>query len=446
MMTVAQAAEWSGAQALRGDLSATISGVNIDSRNVKKGDLFIALPGERTDGHNHVDDAVQRGAAAVLVSRDISDTVAAALLVTDTTEALAKLAQAWRRQTRAKVSAVTGSNGKSTVKEMLANILESTFGKSKVLRSHGNHNNHIGLPLEILRLSQEHEQVVLEMGMNHPGEIRKLCHIAQPDISVVNNAQRGHIGNFKDASGVAHAKGEIIESLAPDGVAVINLDDPHAGLWRQLAGERRIVGFSRDGADGAECRADSTDAGFAITFRDERFPVKMRVAGVHNERNALAAAAAAFACGATSETIRDGLESFRGIPGRMQLRKMSCGGTLIDDTYNANPDSALAALHVLADQPESERVLVIGDMLELGDLAEDAHREIGETAARNGIRVLAFGEAARHAADASGGVHFSDKESLIAAVPSGEDCAVLVKGSRGMHMEEISDTLCGGIV
>jgi UDP-N-acetylmuramoyl-tripeptide--D-alanyl-D-alanine ligase len=340
--------------------------------------------------------------------------------------------------------ALTGSNGKTTVKEMLASILAAHCGaRAPVLATQGNLNNDIGMPLTLLKLRGPHRFAVIEMGMNHAGEIDRLTRIARPTLALVNNAQRAHVGILGSVEAIAHAKGEIYAGLGANGVALINDDDAFAPYWRSLNAGRRIVTFGF--RDGATVRATLAGAHVRFTTPVGMFPVAMQVRGEHNVRNAMAACAAAHALEIPLRAMHDGLAAFGGVPGRQQRRRGRAGGIVIDDSYNANPESMKAAAQVLAAEP-GRKVLVIGDMGELGPESAAMHAEVGSYAKQAGVDALmAFGEQSRHAVQAfgAGAMHFNDLESLTkaAARESAAGAAILVKGSRFMQMERVADAL-----
>ena len=444
MMNLAEAARGAGGVA-RGD--ARFSGVTTDSRAVNAGDLFVALAGERFDGHAYVAEATKRGAVAAMVSRWIeSNPPIPQLVVEDTRLALGRLAGSWRNRFAIALTALTGSNGKTTVKEMLASILAAHAGtRETVLATQGNLNNDIGMPLTLLRLREQHRYAVIEMGMNHAGEIEYLTRLAQPSVAIVNNAQRAHVGLLGSVESVAHAKGEIYSGLSSSGVAVINADDAHFGYWRSLNAARHIVTFGL--SEGADVRATRGSKGLRFETPSGGFTVTLQVRGEHNVRNALAACAAASALGIPASAMQAGLAAFGGVPGRLQRRMALSGGVVIDDTYNANPESMKAAVGVLAEEP-GRRVFVMGDMGELGSGSAAMHAEVGEFARKAGIdALLAVGEASRQAVQAfgMGGTHYEDVEALAraAARESERGATVLVKGSRFMRMERICDALAG---
>ena len=443
MMDLAEAA-----RAVRGTLEGTavpFSGVSTDSRAVCAGDLFVALKGERFDGHRYVEEAVRRGAAAALTSRRVEAGLPVAQVVVDDTRlALGRLAAYWRERFASPLVALTGSNGKTTVKEMLGAILAAHCGsRDAVLATAGNLNNDIGMPLTLLALRERHRYAVIEMGMNHEGEIDYLTRIARPTVALVNNAQRAHVGLLGGLEAIARAKGEIYGGLGEDGVAAVNEDDAFAPYWKGLNAGRRIVtfGFASD----AQVRAVKAGDGWRFVVPGASFPVALRVAGEHNVRNALAACAAAQALGVPAAAMQSGLAAFAGVPGRLQRRPAAHGSTVIDDTYNANPESMKAALKVLAAEG-GRKVLVMGDMGELGAQSAAMHAEVGEFARRCGIEaLLALGEDSRHAAKAfgEGAHHFTDAARLLEAAEAEAKAGatLLVKGSRFMRMERVADAL-----
>ena len=426
------------AQAVGADVAITT--VATDTRNLPAGCLFVALKGPRFDGHKFAAKALEQGAAAVMVNADAQLSISPALIVEDTLQALGHLAAWHRAKMPAKIAAITGSNGKTTVKEMLAAILSVEVGENAVLATAGNLNNDIGMPLTLLKLTPQHRYAAIEMGMNHPGEIAYLTQIAQPDVALVNNALRAHLEGLGSVEAVARAKGEIYAGLKQDGIAIINADDDYADLWRSLAGNHPVMSFGF--AENADVRilpgALKTSAG--------NLELKLQVPGDHNLRNAAAAATIALALGIGAASISQGLATYTGVKGRLQTHACVLGATLIDDTYNANPDSVLAAIQVLAAQ-SGTRILVLGDMGELGPDAAELHREVGEKARAAGIdRLLCLGEMSVNAVQAFGteleenaAMHFERIEELLAEIECalGPDVTVLVKGSRFMQMERV---------
>jgi UDP-N-acetylmuramoyl-tripeptide--D-alanyl-D-alanine ligase len=388
---------------------------------------------------------MEKGAAAVMVVTPQSSEIPQ-LQVADTRLGLGRLASLWRDCFEVPLAAITGSNGKTTVKELLAAILRI---RGKVLATQGNLNNDIGLPLTLLRL-QDEQCAVVEMGANHPGEIGYLSQIAHPDLALINNAGAAHLEGFGDLSGVARAKGEILSGLKPSGIAVLNADDRFFSLWREYTGERRLISFGvspkadvQSDLSGAEMRW--TEQGFLnhmrVRYRDEQFDVQLSLAGRHNLLNALAAIAAALGMGCTVEEIQLGLASVQAVEGRLRLLISPAGYRLIDDSYNANPDSVGAAIEVLRNAP-GKRYLILGDLAELGADSEELHAEIGRQAKQAGVEYLyGVGDLSRHAVAGfgAGGEAFSGLDELVdalgAAAQSGD--AVLVKGSRSAGMDQI---------
>lgn len=454
MTTLQQAAGWIAGARVSGDAARTFSRVQTDSRTVEPGDLFVALRGERFDAHDFIADVVARGAAAVLVSREV-DVDVPAIIAPDTRLALGELGAGWRRQFTLPAVAVTGSNGKTTVKEMIAGIFAAAVGEDRRLATGGNLNNDIGLPLTVLRLRDTHRLAVLELGMNHPGETVYLAGIAQPTVAVITNAQREHQEFMVSVEAVAHEHAAAIAALPADGVAVFPVDaesgGAHAPVWREAAGARRVLSFgTRPDADvhAAVALVDGVQV-MQVRAPGHAFEVKLALLGAHNVRNALAAIACALAAGVQVPAIQSGLAAFRAVKGRLQVKYTSAGTVVIDDTYNANPDSMRAAIDVLAGFA-APRLVVLGDMGEVGDQGPAFHDEIGAYARERGIESLwATGELAPHAVRAFGpaGRHFERAEDLARALEEDNGgtvahaAAVLVKGSRFMRMERMVDAL-----
>ncbi len=445
MMLLSQAAQALGATLVGPDLR--FAAVSTDTRTIGAGDLFIALRGENFDGAKFVAGAAQSGAVAAVINADSYDgktPPCPLLLVPDTRLALGRLAAHWRAQFAIPVVALTGSNGKTTVKEMLAAILRNAAeNEEAVLATQGNLNNDIGMPLTLLKLRAHHRYAVIEMGMNHPGEIDYLTRIARPNVAIVNNAASAHLAGLGSLEGVARAKGEIFAGLGEDGVAVINADDSYADLWQQLAAPHRVIRFALDAEAEVHACWDVTEYGIQmeITTPHGNANVKLSVPGAHNARNALAATAAAVALNIPLSAIATGLEAFSGVSGRLQRKAAPSGATVIDDTYNANPDSMRAALKVLAQLP-GRRIFVMGDMGELGEDAPRLHAEIGAEARRLAIdELLALGELSQQAVQQFGANarHFGDIEELLKALDArlAPGSTILVKGSRFMKMERV---------
>ena len=445
MMLLSQAA-----QALRGRLvgqDVLFSAVSSDSRTVAPGDLFVALQGENFDGSEFVAGAAQSGAVAALVNAASyrgTESPCPLLLVEDTRLALGRLAAHWREQFDIPLVAVTGSNGKTTVKEMLASVLRNVAGSmDAVLATPGNLNNDIGMPLTLLKLRTTHRYAVIEMGMNHPGEIDYLTRLARPDVAVVNNAGSAHLAGLGSVEAVARAKGEVFSGLPDNGIAVINADDAHAPLWRKLAGAHTVIefGMERHMAVHAQWQPQGHGAHIEVSTPQGSFNANLQVPGVHNVRNALAATAAASALHIALADIAAGLEKFPGVGGRLQRKAALHGAVLIDDSYNANPASLHAALKVLV-QASGKKILVLGDMGELGAAAVRLHGEIGMEARRLGVNeLLALGELTPHTVHefGAGARHFARIEDLLATLDKelDADSTVLVKGSRFMKMERV---------
>ncbi|MEQ9222328.1 MAG: UDP-N-acetylmuramoyl-tripeptide--D-alanyl-D-alanine ligase [Salinisphaeraceae bacterium] len=423
---------------------AWVEGVSTDTRRLAPGCLFVALRGEHHDGHEFVRRAATLAAGAALVAREV-DGGPSQILVGDTLAALQRLAAAWRLRSNAPVLAVTGSNGKTTVKTMLAAILGQS---GRVLATRGNLNNHIGVPLTLLELSAEHDFAVVEMGANHPGEIALLTRLARPNVGLITNAGDAHLEGFGSREGVARAKGELFADLAADGIAVINADDAYADLWGELAGDRRQLRFGLRGKTEVRAHDVTTEANgmrFVLTAPDGEAAVTLPLAGRHNVANALAAAAAAAAVGTPVAAIAAGLAAVPPVAGRLRARSATGGATLIDDSYNANPDSLAAAIEVLT-AGTGQAWLVLGDMAELGDATDKRHAEAGRLARKAGVRRLFT--IGRHSALAAGAFgdgarHYEEREALVRDVADGlsADVTVLVKGSRSAGMEQVVEAL-----
>ena len=441
---------------LHGEAAATFEKVTFDrvttdSRDIRAGDLFVALKGERFDGHDFAAQALAQGAAAVMVDH-VVDGGGNQLIVADTLVALTALAVAWRNRMDLKLIAVTGSSGKTTVKELIARILITTYGADAVLATRGNLNNHIGVPLTLLSLTAQHRFAVVEMGMNHFGEIDHLTRMAQPDVALVNNAMRAHLEALGSVEGVARAKGEIFAGLKPAGIAVINADDSHAELWSKLAAGHRQISFGLGAADIAAraVSSDETGSHFILSVPMDERGAFVPVPGLHNVRNALAAAAATYAAGLNIDQIIKGIAAHQGVKGRLERKATHNGALLIDDTYNANPDAVRAAIDVLAGLAQHSgkaSVLVLGDMGEVGNDGPAMHQEIAAYARERGIQQLfTLGDSMALAAPAYGNAYAAKSlEDLMAALTPlvTPEHIVLVKGSRFMRMERVVQALQG---
>ncbi len=466
--TLAQVLPLFAGARLAGRVDTAFAGVSTDSRQAGLGSLFVALRGERFDAHDFLDEVARQGVAAVVVEAlpEGWDTdKVAAIVVPDTLAALGRIANFWRRQFDLPVIGVTGSNGKTTVKEMLASILAAAYGEQDRLATRGNLNNEIGVPLTLFRLAAHHDAAVIEMGMNHPGEIARLAQIAEPTLAMVNNAQREHQEFMHTVEAVARENGAVLAALPPDGVAVFPHGDEFTPLWQELAGARRVLRFGLSKEAEVSCThraAEGFGSDMFVIVRDEQsqlqqFFVGLQAAGEHNVKNALAAVACAFGAGVSLDAIKRGLEAFAPVAGRLQQKRAVNGATVIDDTYNANPDSARAAIDVLA-QAGAPRILVLGEMGEVGTQGQQFHEEIGAYAAAKGIEhVLATGGLARHmvaSAQAAQGTesgtvveYFEQFDGLLAALDAHlagrPDATVLIKGSRFMKMERAVQHLIG---
>lgn len=415
--------------------------VERDSRAVQCGDLFLALKGERFDAHEFVPQVAGKASAALV--KQAVDADLPQIIVPDVRLALGQLAKAWRQQFTKPVMGLTGSNGKTTLKEMLTAILSQ---QGQTLATIGNLNNDIGVPLTLLRLRAEDQFAVIEMGANHFGEIEYLTQMALPEVAILNNAGAAHLEGFGDIAGVARAKAEIFAGLSANGVAVINADDTYADYWRELNRQRRLLSFGF--ASTADLRGEiSADNQLIIHQGAESIIVCLKLLGRHNQLNALAAAAGAVALGISLAVIQQGLESLQPVKGRLNPKQGQHGGLVIDDTYNANPSSTAAAVAVLAEQ-QGRRILVLGDMGELGNTGEQLHFEIGQQAKAaklEGLYSLGRLSAAASQAFGAGAYAFQDVAALLAALTPAltADTQVLVKGSRSARMERVVEALVG---
>jgi UDP-N-acetylmuramoyl-tripeptide--D-alanyl-D-alanine ligase len=422
--------------------------VSTDSRTLEAGSLFVALTGENFDGHDFVKQAAEAGAVAALVGRTLPVSIPQ-VVVADPLAALSAFAREWRRQFAIPVIGVTGSNGKTTTKELIGAIL-SRVGPTLVTR--GNLNNHIGVPLTLLGLRAEHRFAIIEMGANHRGEIAHLMGIAEPSIGIVTNAGAAHLEGFGSLEGVAEGKGEMFRALPSDGVAIINADDAFATFWRENRANEKLLTFGfEQPADfmAHKVRRQNDASGFRVEFElvtpEGAVPAMLALAGLHNLRNALGAAAAAYAAGASVADIVEGLRQMKPVAGRLELKPAINGAFLVDDSYNANPSSLKAGLDALRELG-GERWLVLGEMKELGACADELHAEVGRYARAAGVaRLLAVGERSRFAVEAfgPGAQYFDSIESLIATARAAlaPGVAVLIKGSRANRLERVAAAL-----
>ena len=434
---------------LHGELhgaDATIEAVTTDTRKLTSGCLFVALKGERFDGHDFADKAKEGGAGALLVSRKL-DIDLPQLVVKDTRLAFGELAAWVRQQVPARVVALTGSSGKTSVKEMTAAILSEC---GNTLYTAGNLNNDIGVPMTLLRLTNEHQYAVIELGANHQGEIAWTVSLTRPEAALVNNLAAAHLEGFGSLAGVAKAKGEIYTGLPANGIAIMNADNNDWLNWQNIIGDRKVWRFSPNAAN-----SDFTATNIHVTSHGTEFTLQTPTGGIdvtlplpgrHNIANALAATALAMAVGAPHDAVKKGLANLKAVPGRLFPVQLGENQLLLDDSYNANVGSMTAAAHVLAEMP-GYRVMVVGDMAELGDESEACHIQVGETAKAVGIdRVLSVGKLSKAISDASGvGEHFDDKAAMIARlealIAEKQIITILVKGSRSAAMEEVARAL-----
>jgi UDP-N-acetylmuramoyl-tripeptide--D-alanyl-D-alanine ligase len=429
-----------------------ISNVSIDTRKLSEHALYVAIKGDLFDGHDFIEQAEKAGAAALLLSQKV-DSVLPQIVVTDTRIALAELAGVIRDKADVKVCAITGSNGKTTVKEMVNVILAVN---SSVLATLGNFNNDIGVPLTLLRLKQEHEFSVIEMGANHADEIAYSCHYAKPDIAVITNAAEVHIEGFGCIEGVASAKAEIIESLSDEGVAILNMDDDYFNLWRAIAGQRACISFGLNSM--ADVRAENISSAikneqlmstFNLLINQQKISINLALAGEHNVKNVLAASAACTALGVGIKQIKQGLEQLNAVKGRMQLKISAEGYQVINDSYNANPASLQVALDTMKETGK-EFWLALGEFGELGAESSQLHTEMGLQIKQAGVqRLFAIGDLTKNTVAAFGdkASHYAKQEDLIAAIQDeiNSNVMLLVKGSRSQKMEVVVDSLIGKV-
>lgn len=437
------------AELVAGD--ATFDSVTTDSRAVQPGQLFVALTGPRFDGHAYLADVAAKGAAAALVERHVADVSLPQLVVGDSRVALGQLGALNRAAFTGPVAAITGSSGKTSVKELLASILRAAYGDDAVLATRGNLNNELGAPLTLLELSPQHRAAVIELGASRVGDIAYTVNLTKPDVSLITNAGSAHVGEFGGLEKIVEAKGEILDGLAASGVAVLNRDDRAFATWERRTAGKRVVSFAIQSplADFVPASVAYDMRGcpnFVLTDPSGSVRVQLNLLGRHSVANALAAAAAASALGVSREHIVAGLESLQSVKGRGVAQMLGNGVRLIDDTYNANPASICAAIDVLAGFA-GRTVLALGDMGELGEWAEEGHREVGSYAVGKVDSLLAVGPLMKHAVDAfgPGGRHFADQQSLIDALSreQGNATTILIKGSRSAAMDKIVTALSG---
>ena len=435
---------------LHGDEDAEFCSVSIDTRTLKSGDLFVAINGQRFDGHDFVSQAYKLGACGAIVEHRL-DYPLPQVVVTDARIALGKLGAAWRGKCHARVVGLTGSNGKTTAKEMIASILSVN---AKILCTRGNLNNDLGVPLTLLGLAPDHLYAVVEMGANHPGEIAYVARMSRPDVALITNAGEAHLEGFGSREGIAQGKGEIIASLGSDGIAILNADDCFFGYWRELAGPRRVVsfGFGKDAnvrglSDSVRITwdGDGFKTFFSFEHQGVRHDASLNLAGRHNVANALAAVATCSALGVGFEQIKQGLSRLEPVSGRIQPDRAGNGALMINDSYNANPSSFKAALEVLAEMPGQPWV-ALGAFGELGETSAELHENLGSLAKTFGVvRLFATGPKADKAVESfgQGGSYFTCLEDMIDKIKEelSQDVALLVKGSRSQHMERVIEAL-----
>jgi UDP-N-acetylmuramoyl-tripeptide--D-alanyl-D-alanine ligase len=446
--------------------SVNISRIGTDSRQIDPKELFIALVGERFDAHDFLSDVAKAGAAAVLISnKDSCPTNLPAIFVDDTRIGLGALAKAWRTNHPIPLALVTGSNGKTTVKEMIASIFKATVGEQHTLVTKGNLNNDVGLPLTLLKLRSTDRLAVVELGMNHPGETAQLANIAQANVALINNAQREHQEFMATVAAVAQEHSDAIRTLTNDGVAIFPADSEFASVWLKATAGRKVIDFillsGQSTLRAAVMGRLLSNGHLQVQIDSGSIEIQLNTLGSHNARNALAASAVAIAAGISLEKIKEGLEAFSPVNGRMQAKKIDPNHTLIDDSYNANPDSVRAAIDALK-QSGNISWLVLGDMGEVGKQGPEFHREVGAYAAEQGVtKLFALGEQCQFAIEGFEGIqknkaatasakHFSEMDSLIAqlrdalhaqSTGSNEHVNILVKGSRFMRMERVVQAL-----
>ncbi|WP_219062259.1 UDP-N-acetylmuramoyl-tripeptide--D-alanyl-D-alanine ligase [Pseudomonas sp. UMAB-08] len=426
----------------------SFTGVSIDSRAIVPGQLFIALTGPRFDGHDYLDDVASKGAVGALVEREVAGSVLPQLVVEDTRQALAQLGALNRNAFDKPLAAITGSSGKTTVKEILASILRT---RGPVLATRGNLNNDLGVPLTLLELAPEHTAAVIELGASRVGEIAYTVSLAKPHVALITNAGTAHVGEFGGPEKIVQAKGEIIDGLDATGIAVLNRDDKAFAIWQARANGRQVVSFalSDDAADfySRDLTRDVRGCpSFTLHGPSGAASVQLNLLGTHNVTNALAAAAAAHALGVSLEGIVAGVNAVQPVKGRAVAQLATNGIRVIDDTYNANPTSMCAAVDILAGF-SGRTVLVLGDIGELGEWAEEGHRQVGAYAAGKVSALYAVGPFMTYAVNAFGqhARHFTNQTDLIAALGAEQDTntTILIKGSRSAAMENIVAALCG---
>lgn len=445
-MKLSQVANILGTEYIGNDV--LVEGISTDTRSLQGGELYVALRGEHFDGNEFALKAIEQGAVACVLEHPVEG-VEQSVIVADTRKALGELARAWRKQFSIPVIAVTGSNGKTTVKEMITSILKQ---QGNVLATQGNLNNDIGVPLTLFNLNEQHDSAVIEMGANHPGEIAYLVDIAIPDIGIVNNAAAAHLEGFGSLEGVARTKGEMFKGLGKEAIAVINADDDFVTLWDEMAGTRKKVHFALINNEKAEVsaawQASPEGSHVSVTMPEQSFDFQLRLPGKHNVMNALAAIAAGVAANIPTSAMKAGLESVQPVKGRLQVKPGINGSRVIDDTYNANPASLGVALEVLKAFP-GQHYLALGDMGELGEESQALHEKAGKQAKDSGVqRLFTLGPLAEFAAKSFGqdAEKYQQHDDMIEVLKNElhEQITLLVKGSRSMHMEKIVEAVSVG--
>ncbi len=447
-MSLIVLAEHLNATLVGDNVETEFDAVSIDTRTLNRGELFVAISGENFDGHDYVLTAQEKGAVAALVELASPQVNIPQLVVANTRLALGQLGALNRHAFKGKVVGVTGSSGKTTTKEFVANILSH---QGKVYATQGNLNNDLGVPLTLLNINSDHDFAVIEMGASAIGEINYSVNLVKPDVGILTNASNAHVGKFGGLPNIIQAKGEIIDGLSEQGVAVLNLDDPSFNLWKEQAGTRPVLSFSQENSQAdfyslAFERNRNGCQSFTLHSPVGETNIKLNLLGKHNISNALGAAAACYALGCGLESIANGLSALLSVKGRTNTFLALGGARVIDDSYNASPASVKAAINVLSEFSGS-KILVLGDMGELGDWAEEVHAEIGQYARGKIDFLYAIGPLTKFTVEAFGkkAYHFEKKEELAKALADHDDVnnVILLKGSRSMSMETLIGSLCG---
>lgn len=445
--------------AQKGDELLEINNVSTDTRYSCQQSLFFALKGENFDAHNYLSVAAQQGAVAVVVEREVPDLRLPQLVVENTRLALGNLASWLRQKINPKVIAITGSSGKTSVKEMTAAILQKFSGSQQVLFTAGNFNNEIGVPLTLLGLTPQHQYAVIELGANHLGEIAYTTALTRPDVAVVNNVAPAHLAGFGSLEGVATAKGEIYQGLSDNGIAIINLDCNYLTLWQDSIGSHQLSRFSLENPQAdfyaENIRSTATGSVFELVSGEKRVTINLPYIGLHNVSNALAAAALAMAVGADFNAVKQGLEMPSRVKGRLYPYQLTPQLLVFDDSYNANLASLKAAISVLQQAAQPVKVLVVGDMAELGESSFSCHQQVADFAKHSALSlVLSYGKESKVISQGCNGQHFTDKTELSKTLnrfltqqlEEKQEIVVLVKGSRSSGMEDVVESIKGHFV